>query len=114
MPPLCTSSSAGEPTSLLLPRFDLFTLTLFSRVQLVGDRTGGGSCHTSSSAQLRQQLLPTNSITAVPSTLQFQLPIVPDQPQIRASETKPNPAVALTPILTLILTLTLLTLLTPR
>jgi len=36
-----------------------------------------------------------------PSTLSFQLPIVPDQPQIRASETKPNHDEALTLILTL-------------
>jgi len=36
-------------------------------------------------------LLPANNITAAPSTLPFQLPIVPDQPQICADETKPNP-----------------------
>jgi len=48
------------------------------------------------------------------STLLFQLPIVPDQPQIRANETKPNPNVTLTLILTLILTLTIFTVLTRR
>ena len=58
---------------------------------------------TSNSVRLCQQLLPTNSITAAPSTLLFQLPIVPDQPQICANETKPNPNVALTRILTLTL-----------
>jgi len=47
-----------------------------------------------------------------PFTLPFQLPVVPDQPQISANETKPNPNVALTLILTL--TLTPLTLLSPR
>ena len=56
----------------------------------------------------------TNRITPAPYTLPFQLPVVPDKPQIRASETKPNPNVTLTLILTLILTLTLLTLLSPR
>jgi len=46
-------------------------------------------------------LFPTNSITAAPpSTLQFQLPIVLDQPQICASEIKSNPNVTLTLILT--------------
>ena len=65
---------------------------------------------TSNSVQLCKYLHPTNSITAAPSTLPFQLPVVTDQPQIRARETKPNPNVTLT----LILTLTLLTLLTPR
>jgi len=46
-------------------------------------------------------LLPTSSITAAPSTLPSQLPIVPDQPQIRASEIKPDSNVTLTLILTL-------------
>jgi len=63
---------------------------------------------TINSVQLCQQFLPTISITTASSTLPFQLPLVPDQPQIRASETKPNPNLALT------LILTLLTLLTPR
>ena len=58
-----------------------------------------GSVDTSSSVQLF--LLPTNSITAAPTTLPFQLPVVPDQPQIRADKTKPNPSVRLTLILTL-------------
>jgi len=49
-----------------------------------------------------------NSIAAAPSTIPLSLPIVPHQPQIRASESKPNPNVTLTLILTL--TLTLLTL----
>ena len=51
--------------------------------------------------QLCKQLLPTNSITAA---LTFQFSIVPDQPQIRASETKTNPNV--TPTLIIGLTLT--------
>jgi len=58
------------------------------------------------------QLLPTKSITAAPSTLLFQLPVVPNQPQIRVIEAKPNPNETLTLILTLIQTITLLTLLT--
>ena len=48
-------------------------------------------------------------MTAAPSTLPFQFSIVPDKPQIRANETKDNPNVTLT----LILTLTLITILTP-
>ena len=48
-------------------------------------------CVTSDSVQLCQQLLPTNGITAASSTLPFQLLIVPDQPYIRANETKHNP-----------------------
>jgi len=48
-----------------------------------------------------------HSITASPSTLLFQLSIVPDQPQIRVSETKTNPNVTLTLILTLLTLLTL-------
>jgi len=55
-------------------------------------------------------LFPVNSTAAAPSTLSCQLPVVSDQPQIRATETKPNHNVTLT----LILTLTLLTLLTRR
>jgi len=50
---------------------------------------------------------------AAPSTLAFQFSVVPDQPQIRASETKPNPNVTQTLVLTRILTLTLLTIRTP-
>jgi len=48
-------------------------------------------------------------ITAAPSILPFQLPIAPDQPQVRVSENKPDPNVTLT----LILTLALVTVLTP-
>ena len=59
-------------------------------------------------------VLPTNSIKAAPSTSPFQLAIVPDQPQIRSSETKPNRNVTVTLILTLILIRTLITLLTPH
>jgi len=47
-----------------------------------------------------------NSITAAPSTLLFQLPVPPDQPQIHASKTKPNPNVTLTLIITQITLLT--------
>jgi len=56
---------------------------------------------TSNSVQLRKLLLPTNIITAAPSTLLFQLPIVLDQPQICTINPKPNPNVILTLILTL-------------
>ena len=70
----------------------------------------GHSVRTSNSEQLCKKLLPTNSITAAPSILPFLLPVVPDQPQIRTSEAKPNPNVTAT----LIITLTLLTLLNPR
>ena len=42
------------------------------------------------------KLFPTNSITAAPRTLPFQLPVVSDQPQICANETKLNHNVALT------------------
>ena len=72
--------------------------------------------YTRNSVQLCQQLLPTNSITAAPSILRFQLISIADQPHIRANETKRNANVllTLTLTLTLIVTLILFTLLTPR
>jgi len=63
-----------------------------------------GGTETSNSAQLSRHLLLTIRITAAPSALSFQLPVIPDQPQIRANETTPNSNVALTLILTLTVT----------
>ena len=54
------------------------------------------SADTSNIVPLCKLLLPTSGITAASATLPFQLPILPDQPQLRVNEAKPSPNVALT------------------
>jgi len=104
--------------------FTFYVHKVLARVrQLCGQtlrtRDNSNPRHFGTSAELSARHRPNRhwlrSVRIHPSsTLPFELPVVPDQPQIRASETKPNHKVTLTLIVTLILTVTLLTVLTPR